>query len=247
MDKKTILRLAFSCLIILIILIIAYIFFSALGITKLTREQIQDYIEATGAVAPLVFIGISFLQVTFVPIPGALTILVGNYIFGPWLSFLYSYLGMMLGGILAFYLGRLLGRPFINWVAGGKKVADGWIKRLKGKEKVFLFFAFLLPLFPDDLLCSIAGILPISFLTFLIMQLITRATSIAGTLFFMSGELIPYNGFGWLFIIIITIISVVLFVLGIKYADKLNGLFDKFINKITKRKKSKKSNKNMSL
>lgn len=239
MDKKSFLRIGFSCLFILTIIVIAYLFFSAYGITKLTRNQIQEYIESTGAIAPLVFIGISFLQVTFVPIPGVVTILAGNYLFGPYLSFLYSYIGMIIGGVVAFYLGRLIGRPFINWVAGGKEVADGWIKRLKGKEKIFLFFAFLLPLFPDDLLCSIAGMLPISFSLFLIMQLITRATSIFGTLIFMSGEIIPYNGVGWIFICVITIISIFVFVLSMKYVDKINAVFDRFLSKITRKTKKK--------
>ncbi len=239
MDRKSILRVGFSCLIICTIIVIAYLFFSAYGITKLTRKQIQEYVESTGAIAPLVFIGISFLQVTFVPIPGVVTILAGNYLFGPYLSFLYSYIGMTIGGIVGFYLGRLIGRPFINWVAGGKEIADGWIKRLKGKETVFLFFAFLLPLFPDDLLCSIAGILSISFPLFFLMQLVTRATSIAGTLIFMSGELIPYNGAGWIFIGFITLISILAFILSMKHADKINAIFDNLVNKIVKRKKTK--------
>ena len=239
MDRKSILRIGFSFLLILIIIVIAYLFFSAYGITRLTKKQIQEYVESTGAIAPLVFIAISFLQVTFVPIPGAVTILAGNFLFGPYLSFLYSYIGMIIGGILAFYLGRLIGRPFINWVAGGKEVADGWIKRLKGKETVFLFFAFLLPLFPDDLLCSIAGILPISFPLFLLMQLVTRATSILGTLIFMSGEVIPYNGVGWIFIGLITIISILAFILSMKYVDKINEVFDSFLCKITRKKKRK--------
>ncbi len=243
MDKKSVLRIVFSCLVILTIVVMCYLFFSAYGITKLTREQIQEYIESSGAVAPIVFIGVSFLQVTFVPIPGAVTILAGNYIFGAWLSFLYSYIGMMLGGIVAFYLGRLIGRPFINWVAGGKEVADGWIKRLKGRESVFLFFAFLLPLFPDDLLCSIAGILPITFPTFLIMQLLTRATSIAGTLIFMSGELIPYQGAGLVIIGLLVFLCVIAFILSMKYVDKLNKFFDNFITKLLRSKKNREKTK----
>ena len=147
---------------------------------------------------------------------------------------------MMIGGIVAFYLGRLIGRPFVNWVAGGKDVADNWMKRLRGREKVFLFFAFLLPLFPDDLLCSIAGILSITFPEFFIMQIITRATSIAGTLIFMSGELIPYKGAGLIIIGVLFAICLVLLVLSLKYADKLNAFFDKFIEKITKKNKQSK-------
>jgi uncharacterized membrane protein YdjX (TVP38/TMEM64 family) len=147
---------------------------------------------------------------------------------------------MMLGGLLAFYLGRLIGRPYINWVAGGKEQADSWIKRLKGRETVFLFFAFLLPLFPDDLLCSVAGILPITFLTFLIMQIITRATSIGGTLLFMSGEVIPYHGWGLWVLGVIVVLSIAAFIVSLKYADKLNAFFDNFISKIILRKDKKK-------
>lgn len=239
-NKKAIVRLLCSAAVIAFILLGAYFIFKACGITDLTKEQLQEYISSTGAVAPLVFIGVSFLQVTFVPIPGAVTILAGNYLFGAGLSFLYSYIGMMLGGLLAFYLGRLIGRPYINWVAGGKEQADGWIKRLKGRETVFLFFAFLLPLFPDDLLCSVAGILPISFMTFLIMQIITRATSIGGTLLFMSGEVIPYHGWGLWVLGVIVVLSIAAFIVSLKYADKLNAFFDNFINKIILRKDKKK-------
>ncbi len=237
--KKSITRLLLSVAIIVTIVILAYLIFKHFGITDLTREQLQEYLKSLGVVAPLLFIIISFLQVTFVPIPGAITILAGNYVFGAFGSFIYSYVGMLLGGLFAWWLGRIIGRPYINWVAGSKETADSWIKRLKGRETVFLFFAFLLPLFPDDLLCSVAGILPISFIAFLLMQLVTRATSIGGTLIFMSGEIIPYHGWGIAVLIVLGIITLIAFIMSIKYADKLNSFFDKLINKIMFRKKSK--------
>jgi uncharacterized membrane protein YdjX (TVP38/TMEM64 family) len=242
-NKKTIVRLLCSAAVILLILLGIYFIFKACGITDLTKEQLQEYILSTGAVAPIVFIGVSFLQVTFVPIPGAVTILAGNYLFGAGLSFLYSYIGMMLGGLLAFYLGRLIGRPYINWVAGGKEQADSWIKRLKGRETVFLFFAFLLPLFPDDLLCSVAGILPISFMTFLIMQIITRATSIGGTLLFMSGEIIPFHGWGLWVLGGVALVCIAAFIICLKYADKLNVFFDNMIDKFYLKLKGNKKSK----
>ena len=181
-DKKNFFcKIIISLLVITIVVVGAYFVFKGLGLTNLTKEQLQEKVASTGAIAPLVFIAVSFLQVTFVPIPGVVTILAGNYLFGFWLSFLYSYIGMMIGGIVAWWLGRVLGRPYINWLAGSKKEANNWLKRLKGRETVFLFFAFLLPFFPDDLLCSVAGILPIKFSTFLILQVITRATSIGSS------------------------------------------------------------------
>ena len=238
-NKKTIIRLIVSAAIIGGILVASYFIFKAFGLTDLSREELQEMVESTGAVAPLVFILVSFLQVTLVPIPGAVTIVAGSYIFGVGLCFLYSYIGMLLGAIFAWWLGRIIGRPYINWVAGGKKQADGWIKRLKGRETVFLFFAFLLPLFPDDLLCSVAGVLPIRFLTFMVMQLFTRATSIGGTLLFMSGEIIPFYGWGIWVLIGVAIVVGIVFVLSVKYADELNLFFDKLVNGIILRKKGK--------
>ena len=235
--KKFFCKIIISLLVITIVVVGAYFVFKGLGLTNLTKEQLQEKVASTGAIAPLVFIAVSFLQVTFVPIPGVVTILAGNYLFGFWLSFLYSYIGMMIGGIVAWWLGRVLGRPYINWLAGSKKEANNWLARLKGRETVFLFFAFLLPFFPDDLLCSVAGILPIKFSTFLILQVITRATSIGSSLLFMSGEVIPFSGWGIWVLGISAIICGVIFIVAIKNADKLNKFFDKIIDKLAIKKK----------
>ncbi len=235
--KSIIIKIIISLLVIGLIILGLYFLFKYLGWTNLTKEELQAKIASTGLFAPIVFIVASFLQVTFIPIPSSVTIIVGNYLFGFWLSFLYSYIGIILGSILAFYLGRWIGRPFVNWVVGDSKAVDEYLIKMKNKEKVILFFMFLLPLFPDDALCSLAGILPISFLTFLFMQLLTRATSILGTLFFMSGEIIHYDALGITIIVIVCILALVAFYLSYKYADKINEIFYNIMDKITFRKK----------
>lgn len=235
--KSIIIKIIISLLVIGLIILGLYFLFKYLGWTNLTKEELQAKIASTGLFAPIVFIVASFLQVTFIPIPSSVTIIVGNYLFGFWLSFLYSYIGIILGSILAFYLGRWIGRPFVNWVVGDSKAVDEYLIKMKNKEKVILFFMFLLPLFPDDALCSLAGILPISFLTFLFMQLLTRATSILGTLFFMSGEIIRYDALGITIIVIVCILALVAFYLSYKYADKINEIFYNIMDKITFRKK----------
>ena len=236
--KKTLLRLLLSALLIGAIVLALYLVFYFWGWTKLSKEQIQDFVASTGAVAPLVFVLVTFAQVTLVPIPGAFTILAGSFLFGFWKSFFLSYIGMM-GSVASFALGRLIGRPYVNWVAGGKDKADEWIKKLKGRETVFLFFAFFLPLFPDDILCAVAGALPIKWLTFMIMQIITRATSILATMLFMSGEIIPFHGWGLIVLGVLAVISITAFIISIKYADKLNGFFNNLINKFIGKKTDK--------
>lgn len=238
-NNEIIKKLGVSVVVLIAILIATYFLFRRLGITTLTREQIQTYVQNSGAFAPLAFILISFLQVTFIPVPGMITILAGCYVFGAWQALLYSYIGMFLGSIVAFALGRIIGKPYINWVAGGKQKANEWFKKLNGREKVFLFFAFLLPYFPDDLLCSVAGALPIKWRTFIIMQLITRFTSIGATLLFMSGEVIPYRGWGIVAVIFISIVAISIFVLSIIYAERINDFFDGIINKFNSKNKNK--------
>ncbi len=238
--KSSIKKLIISAIAIGVFLGAVYIIFYFLGWTNISREQLQEYVQSTGAIAPLVFILISFLQVTFVPIPGAVTILAGSYLFGAGLSFIYSYIGMMLGAIVAYLLGKIIGKPFVNWITGGQKETDEWIAKMKGKENVLLFFMFLFPFFPDDLLCSVAAILPIKWYSFLIMQIVTRATSIGATILIMSGEFIPFSGWGLWVLGAIAIVGIVAFILSFKYADKINVFFSTIAQNITDKFKKNK-------
>ncbi len=226
-NKKVLVRLLVSLAVIGLLILGAFLLFNWLGWTDMTKEQLQADIAKTGALAPLVFIAVTFAQVTLVPIPGAVTILAGSYLFGFWASFLYSYIGMMIGSVCSFALGRLVGRPYVNWVAGGKDKAEEWVKKLKGRENVFLFFAFLLPFFPDDILCAVAGALDIKWFTFIIMQIVTRATSILATMLFMSGEIIPFYGWGLVVLGLVGAVCIVAFILSVKHTDKINAFFEK--------------------
>lgn len=216
-------RLIISVLVIGALLVLAYFILKSFGVTDLTTDSIREYVDSAGAVAPLLFILISFLQVTFVPIPGAVTIVAGYLCFGFWESFLYSYIGMMAGSLFAYFLGRLLGRPFVVWLAGGAERVDFWISKLKGRENLLLFFMFFLPLFPDDLLCSVAGLIPQRPLTFVIMQLITRTTSIGATLISTT---VALRGWPFLLIIILgALLLIPIFIWCYINIEKVNDFF----------------------
>ena len=238
-NKKILVKLLISGLIIGVLVLAVYLIMRAFGITELTKEELQTYIEETGVIAPIVYVLVTFAQVTLIPIPGAVTILAGSYLFGFWLAFLYSYIGMMIGSVVSFALGRVIGRPYVNWVAGGKEKADEWMQKLHGRENVFLFFAFLLPIFPDDILCAVAGALPVKWLTFILMQAFTRIISILCTLIFMSGTVIPFEGWGLVVLGVVAALAIAAFIVSLKYADKLNQMFSNFIDKIIGKKKNK--------
>jgi len=232
-------RIILTVFVILVILTIAFFVFKKLGILNLTKEELRDKISSTGAWCQIIFIIVSFLQVTFIPIPGAVTILTGSLMFGVWKSFLYSFVGMFLGSLFAFYLGKKFGRPLVNWIAGDKELVEHYLEKSKGKEGVVFFFMFLLPMFPDDLLCSIAGITKITWKEFIAMQIVCKPIGIIATLFFMSGEFIPYHGWGLVVLITIAILSIVAFIICYKNADAINEWFNKLFDKITFKKNKK--------
>ncbi len=246
--KRALVRLALTCLALAPVVVAFFIIMHRLGLDNISREQIQEIVDSSGAFAPLVFIFITFLQVSFIPIPSAPVILGGSYIFGVFESFFYSYIGTLLGASVAFLLGRKVGRPFINWVAGDKETVDSLFKRLHGREKVVLFAMFLLPMFPDDLLCSVAGMLPMTFGLFFLMQITTRTVAIGGTLLLFSGDILPFHGWGlWAIggiIAAIVIIFVVLFVILRKRHKNANNNLQ---NHTTADKSSEKSDRDSSL
>ena len=239
-NKKSLVKLVGSFFLIAIFLMVAYFIFEEFGLTHLTRQEIQQFIISTGVIAPIAFIAISFLQVTFIPVPGAITILAGNYLFGGFQSFVYSYIGMLIGALFAFFLGKTVGRPFVNWIVGSPQKVDDWLKKLKGKHTVILFFMFLLPFFPDDILCTVAGLLPIGYGGFMLMQVITRATSIGFTLLLMSGEFIPYHGWGIAVLGVIAAACIIAFFVSWKYSKEINDFFVRFTNKLFTKRNSQK-------
>ena len=129
-QKNMLKKLIGAALIVVAIVAVGYGILYLLGWTDISREQLQEFMLSTGWVAPIIYIVISFMQVTLVPIPAAITILAGNYVFGAWAAFIYSYIGTLIGGMFAFLLGKWLGKPFVNWITGSQEETDKWLQKL---------------------------------------------------------------------------------------------------------------------
>ena len=91
---------------------------------------------------------------------------------------------------------------------------------------MILTVMFLLPMFPDDILCFVAGLSPMSWKYFIIMQVITRAISVSITSFSLGGSIIPYNTWwGILIWIAIGIAIIALFIFLYKKGEKIERWF----------------------
>lgn len=192
-------------------------------------EDLRDWIEQTGVWAPICFIVIQFLQVVVLPIPSVVTVGAGVALFGPLKCILYSYIGIVAGSMVGFFVGKILGYRAAAWLVG-KDTLDSWLLKVKGKDKAVLTAMFLLPMFPDDILCFVAGLSTMSWPFFIVMILITRALGIVMTSYSLNGSIIPYNTWwGLILWALIGIAVIILFIFLYKKGDKIERWFiDKF-------------------
>lgn len=150
------------------------------------QDRLRDVLSAFGLLGPLAFIGLQILQIVIFVIPGEVVQIAGGYIYGPWVGLVYSLIGIALGSSGAFFLGRALGRPFVEALARREIVErfDGAIRGSRGL--VALFLLFLLPGVPKDILCYIGGLSAIPFLLFLLISMVGRLLGLILSLLFGS-------------------------------------------------------------
>lgn len=194
-------------------------------------EKLRLYIASFGNLAVILFVIIQFLQVVVLPIPAFITVGAGVLLFGPFYGAIFSCVGIILGSIVAFYIGKIFGYRVAKWLVG-KESLDKGLKLIKGKDKIILTFMFLFPFFPDDILCFVAGITTMSPTFFIIMIFITRIISVFASSYSMNNSIIPYDTWWGLLIWAIFIALTLFFMFFIvKKGDKIEKMIFKKKNK----------------
>lgn len=144
-----------------------------------SADALSAFLHRFGLWAPALFILIQMVQVVIPILPGAVGCLGGVLIFGPVWGFVYNYVGICLGSVLAFLLSKRYGRPFVYQMIGQKNYDKyiGWLSKGKGFDKAFAVAIFL-PVAPDDLLCYIAGLTNMTLRKFTAIILLGKPGSI---------------------------------------------------------------------
>lgn len=181
-------------------------------------EGVQAYIEGFAPYSHLVFFLFQFLSVVLAPIPSNVSALAGGLLFGTWTAFFLTISAVLLGSMTVFFLARSLGRTFTQKFAT-QKLSDKYLDLLNRKTNVFLFLALLLPFFPDDLLCILAGLTAIRPLRFFLIALIARpwgllvACAVGG-----STLALPWWGMA-----LLGMAGLTFFLFGLKYGDRVEA------------------------
>ena len=139
----------------------------------------QQLVGNWGMYGILFFIFIQIVQVVYPIIPGGLTCVVGHLVFGPLYGFIYNFIGIMIGSMLNFWLARRYGETVVQAFVS-QVTYDKYISYLNDGKKFerFFFWALVLPGFPDDFLCMVAGLGKMTFRKFVVICLVAKPVTL---------------------------------------------------------------------
>ena len=236
-----------ACVVLLLTVVIILNYTAGLNELEDDAEKIKaltDLIVSAGGWAMAVYVFVQILQVVILPLPAVVCYVPGTYIWGPGMATLLASVGVLIGALICYLLGRLFGRRIVEWIAG-KESTDKYADYLGKRGKVLFVMMQILPFFPDDILCLVAGLTKMNFPFFLVTMVLVRPAIVATYCYLGSGELIPFSGWGIPVWIAIAVVCVVLAVLSFKYQDKIEGWLKSKTDKLFKRdKKSSESENN---
>ncbi|MDA3897205.1 MAG: VTT domain-containing protein [Desulfobacteraceae bacterium] len=112
--------------------------------------------------------GFQVLQVIFAPVPGEFSGFVGGYLFGAGLGFMYSSIGLAVGSVINFWIGRLLGYRFVRRMIPKAKL-EKFDTFIVHQGVIVLLTLFIFPGFPKDYLCLFLGITTLPFKIFILL------------------------------------------------------------------------------
>jgi uncharacterized membrane protein YdjX (TVP38/TMEM64 family) len=188
-----------------------------------SADQLRQWVSGWGAWAPLVFIGVQAVQVIVFVIPGEIAQIAGGYLFGALRGTLFSVIGIFLGSVVAFGLGKALGKPFVSALFPAAQV-ERLEKLLASRSaRVVFFLLFVIPGIPKDILCYVAGITPMGFPFFAAASMLGRLPGIVGSAVIGSAA----ASSRWVLTGIVAGVAIVLFVAGFLLRPRIQAWIER--------------------
>ncbi len=167
------------------------------------KHFLKQTLREWGILGPLVFMALQALQVIISPIPGEATGFLGGYLFGEWLGLGYSTIGLTVGSVAAFGIGRWLGAHYVRNLVK-KETWDklGFIVEAEGA--ILCFMIYLIPGLPKDMVCYLFGISPMPMWVFALVSGLGR---IPGTWFLSAQGAHTATG-NYVYVIVVTAVVI---------------------------------------
>jgi len=182
------------------------------------QDAVSAYLQGYGSLGPVILFVLLIAQVFVAIIPGHALMVTAGYVYGT-MGLFVTMTSTILGSQIAFLIARKYGRSLIYRLAS-PEIIDRWDKVAKHQGILFFFFSFVLPIFPSDLMCYVAGLCTISPKRFFIANFMGRTCcAVFITLIGIYGMHPPVQF--W----IISLVTLVTFFLGWKIYKRSSNLF----------------------
>lgn len=179
-------------------------------------EAVTTSIRGYGLWGPAILFVLFILQTFLAFIPGQALMVASGYIYGFSGGILITWISLVVGGQMAFWLARRYGRPFAEkWVTPA--TLDRWDKSAAGQGISFYVITLVMPFFPNDAMCYVAGLGHMSYRRFLIAN--TCGRGIASTLTVVVGAFADQiSSLIWIAIIGFIILGIIGWITARRYA-----------------------------
>src|SRR5258706_2148991 len=179
-------------------------------------DAVTASIRGFGLWDPAILIVLFVLHVCSAFIPGQALMVASGFVYGFTGGTLITWISLVVGGQAAFWLARYYGRPFAEkWISA--PVLDRWDRSSAGQGIGFYVVTLVMPFFPNDAMCYVAGLGNMSARRFLIANIIGRG--IASLLTVIVGaysKQIP--GLLWIAVIFFIVFGIIGWIAARKYA-----------------------------
>jgi uncharacterized membrane protein YdjX (TVP38/TMEM64 family) len=128
-------------------------------------------VEHFGPAAPVVYVGLLVAQAVLAPLPAPAVAAAGGYAFGTFAGFVLTWLGVLLGGALCFWISRLFGREYVARSERLKRLD----RRIEEHGAIIVFAVRLVPLISFDAISYAAGLTGLSFWRFFLASALGSA------------------------------------------------------------------------
>ena len=208
---------------------------TALGIldTLSDMERLREIILSAGSLGYLIYSLLLILNVVVLPLPGFILPLVGVAIYGPLVAAIITYICYVVGSVISFFIGRVFGRRAVVWCVG-EETTEKYTSLLGAKGSLLFIIVQLLPFFPDDILCMVAGLTNMKFSFLISAMLILKPFYILPVCYLGTGLVIPFSGWGIPVWILIIAFFGAAFFLFCKYQERIERWFSAITHKKSK-------------
>ncbi len=161
------------------------------------REALTLAVQGLGVWGPLA-LGLTIaLQVTFAVLPGHVLMLAGGYLYGFVPGVLITWVSTVAASQLNFWLARRYGWPLVYRMAP-RQLVDRWQGPVQNKGFFFYLMTLVLPIFPSDLMCYLAGFSRLTPRRYALANMLGHLPCALGMSLVGSGVLVlPAAGWAW--------------------------------------------------